>query len=295
MTKKCILKSVAVFLLVCGFGAAARCADLKDPKVIIKKSQDYVLSADSFSYAIKGEGWDLNAADTAKRTSVVAGEAASKFKAVSNLAKDVKEDADKDKEKPQVEYKRYHCEYKFKKPYLLQMHVIMSEYVPKLIWDSLMTYRPDKDPAVFWFKPKISPFAIKRAIDSESGDFLYAVMVINYAMMDAMSKDTKPVFKGTAKVGDKDTYVIEFAFDRSKKFKPENVDFKKWGIPKEAQKKFGDEVNAYKTSTESRVVFYFDKETLLILQRESYDMENKLLGKKVWYDIKVNTLSENDF
>ncbi len=113
--------------------------------------------------------------------------------------------------------------------------------------------------------------------------------------MDAMSKDTKPVFKGTAKVDNKDTYVVEFPFDKSKKFKPQTVDFKKWGIPKVAQKKFSDEVNAYKTSTESKVVLYFDKDTLLILQRESYDMENKLLGKKVWYDIKVNTLSENDF
>jgi hypothetical protein len=215
---------------------------------------------------------------------------------VKDLAGDVKKDAEKDKKETKPIYRRYECVYKFKKPYLLQMHVIMSDYVPKIIYGSIMTYRPDKDPEVFWFKPKISPMAIKRPIDSESGDLLYSVIMLNYAIMDAMSKDVKPVFKGVAKVGDRDAYMVEFSLDKAKKkYKARPVDFKKWGIPKEAQKKFGDEVTGYTTNTENRLVFYFDKDTMLITQRDSYDMDNKLLSKKVWRDIKVNELTEKDF
>jgi len=276
--------------------AGARGADLKDAKQIIKKSEAYALSIDSYSYLVKGEGWDLNAAETAKRTSVVAGEASQKFGAVKDLAGDIKKDADNDKGKSEPVFKRYKVLYKFKKPYLLQMNVIMSEYVPKIIYGSLMTYRPDNDPEVFWFKPKISPMAIKRPINSESGDMLYAVMSLNYAMIEAMSKDAKPVFKGIAKVNDRDAYKVEFVFDmEKKKHKPYAVNFKKFGIPKEAQKKYEDEVNGYENDPTKSVMFYFDKETLLITQRETFDEEGKLLGRKIWSDIKVNELTEKDF
>jgi hypothetical protein len=284
----------ALTLLVCIFTAVPRGAELKDPKEIIKKSQDYALSIDSYSYTVYGEGWDMNPADNAKRTSAAAGEA-QKFGRVAGVAGDIKEDAEKNKDAEKPVYKRYKCEYKFKKPYLLQMKVIKSDYVPQIVFGSLLTYRPDNDPKVWWFKPRISPIAIKRDIASESGDLLYSVIALNYAMMDAMSKDTAPVFKGEGKMAGRDSYMIEFKFDKDKKLKPHGVDFKKFGIPKEAQDQFEKEVNGYTDGKTGRIVFYFDKETLLVVGRESFDPDDKKLGLKQWKEIKVNNLTEKDF
>jgi hypothetical protein len=300
MIKRPFIRIIAVAAFAGVFAACVHAADLKDPNEIIKKSQTYALSLDSYSFVVRGEGWDLNPEANAKRQSAAAGAAGKKFGSVKSLAGDIKKDADKNQANTKPIYRRYECVYKFKKPYLLQMHVNMSDYVPKIIYGSNMTYRPDQDPKVWWFKPRISPIAISRPIDSESGDMLYSVLVLNNAMIEAMSKDAKPVFKGTAKVadkvGDRDAYVVEFFFDKAKKkLKPHAVDVKKWGIAADAQKKFADEVNGYVFDTVNRIVFYFDKNSLLVIQRESYGMDNKMINRKVWREIKVNNLTEKDF
>ena len=285
---------MAAFVITALFCAAPVCADLKDPNQIIQKSQDYALSLDSYSYHIFGEGWDMNPEENAKRTAVTAGDTLKQFKQVEGIAGDIKKDAESGKNDKPV-YRKYECEFKFKKPYLLQMLAIMSDYIPKIIYGSLMTYRPDKNPKVWWFKPKAIPVAVKRDINSESGDFLYSVITINYAIIEAVGAYIKPVLKGVSKMGGRDAYMIEFKFEKGKKYNPVKVDFKKWGIPKEAQKQFEKEVNGSLTGPKGKLVFYFDKQSMLIIARETFDFDGKRLSVKQWKDIKVNHLTEKDF
>ncbi|MEW6202596.1 MAG: hypothetical protein AB1546_11500 [bacterium] len=292
--KNSVKTATAAFFITALFCAAAVCADMKDPNQIIKKSQDYMLSLDSYSYRIFGEGWDMNPEEIAKRTADTAGDASKQFSQVEDIAGGIKKDAESGENNKPI-YRKYECEFKFKKPYLLQMHVIMSDYVPKIIYGSVMTYRPDNNPKVWWFKPKPIPFAVKRDVNSESGDFLYSVITINYAIIEAVSTYIKPSLKGVSKMGGRDAYNIEFKFEKGKKYNPVKVDFKKWGIPKEAQKQFEKEVNGSLTDPKGKLVFYFDKQSMLIIARETFDFDGKQLNLKQWKDIKVNHLSEKDF
>jgi hypothetical protein len=102
---------------------------------------------------------------------------------------------------------------------------------------SLMTYRPDQDPKVWWFKPRFSLIAIKRDISGESGDMLYSVIPLNYALMEAMKNDTKPVFKGVTKVNGRDAYSVEFTLPKSK-MKPQDTVYRKSGINPSYRKRF---------------------------------------------------------
>ncbi|HOO56193.1 MAG TPA: hypothetical protein PLN69_05170 [bacterium] len=269
--------------------------DISKPEEIIQKSFEYAMSLDSYSYLVLGEGWDMNPSDTANRTAVVAGEAATSFKSVSGMAKDIKESAEENSEEAKPEYKKYKCGVKFKKPFLLQMKVIMSEYVPQIIYGSLMTYRPDKNPDIFWFKPKISPMAIKRDINSESGDLLYSMMQHNYAIMESMSLNAEPALTGTKEYEGKELYQVEWAFKPDTEFKSLDVDFDKYMIHEAARTRFQNSANSYIKDDIGKMVYYFDKDNLLVVMREVYNHDGSFRSRKQWKDLKINHLKEKDF
>ncbi len=293
--KRTITRIILIAATLCIPLACIGAADLKDPKVILKKSREYVLSLESFEYNNVGEGWDTNPEASAQRVSASADEAAKKFGSVANVAKDVKKEADNADTSKWVK-KRYETINRFKKPYLVQSKCVMSDYTPKIIWDSILTYRPDKDPGIFYFKPKISPVGIKRDITSESGGLPAQVFFTDYAILDVLSKNLKPTFLGTKKIGDKSTYAIAFTFPKDHKFKNMKIDSKKWGVPKEAQPIFEKEVTNNLTDKYiAKSIFYFDKTTLLAIVREDYLADGKLLRRREWSRIKVNSLTDKDF
>lgn len=292
MTRKLTRISAAVLMSLV-FALSARAADLKDPNEIIKKSWAKISSLNSYSYSIWAEGWETNMADIQKRNQSAAGEAASKFGGrAAASAKEVTADPNKWK------YMKYHTTMKFMKPYLLQMNVVQSDYVPKVIYGSLMTYRPDQDPNVFWIKLRFSPIALKRDIKSESGNILYSTVNMQFIMMDGLGQDTKPVLRGIEKVQGHDAYAVAFEFKKGQLPKKHPVNFNKWGsaIPKQVRFALEKESNFYPDLKDvSRVVYFFDKETLWLVGTEYYNVDGKKIFRKEWRDIKENSLSDRDF
>lgn len=295
--KKTLMRGLFAAMALCLPVAAAQGADLKDPKQIVQKSEDYMLSLNSYSYTVNAEGWDTNPGESAKRVSSTADSAGKQFGNVAVVTKEAnnaKKDAGKTDTSKWV-YKKYNVENRFMKPYLIRSFVVMSEYTPEIIWGSVLTYRPDKNPKVFWIKPKISPTPIKRDITTESGKLPAVNLYLEYAILDGLGKSLKPALKGSKKIAGADNYMVEWVIPKGK-LKAPAVDFKKWGTPKEGQKDFTDEVGKYFTDKNiARTVYYFDKKSFLPLMREDYQTNGKLLRRLLWTKISVNNLTVKDF
>mgnify|MGYP000921238730 CR=1 FL=1 len=281
----------AALVMFCAMAAVAHAADLKDPNVIIKKSWAKISSLKSYSYVVWGEGWESDLSDIEKRTKNVSSEVGDKYgsKMASKGA-----DAPKNTGKPKK--MGYHVTFKYMKPYLSQMIVDQSDYVPKIIYGSILTYRPDKDASSFTVKPKISPMPIKRDIGSESGTLLYSSMHMQFIKMELMGMDIKPVFKGVKKFEGKDCYVVAYVVPKGKKLKEHKVDFKKWkDIPFEARPLIVKEAKGLLDKPFSSKLYYFDKSTLWLVGIEEFDAAGKLRYSNWWRNIKENTLSDKDF
>jgi hypothetical protein len=291
----CMMPFLLIMVLASGFSSVTMSqADLNDPREIISKSRTHVMSLESYSVVIKSEGWDFIPGTNAKRLINAAGDIAKNYNRVSNIADSIIHNARESGDGKPI-YKKHVFVFKFKKPYLLQMMVVQSDYVPKITWGSLLTYIPEANPNVFYFKPSMIPFAIKRNIGSESGNLLYSMIIQNNVMMDNMCQDTIPVLKGLSKIGGRNAYIIEFSFPREIKLKAHPINFEKWGIPTIARKQFGYEVNSYTSGNYSRIVFFIDKENYLVLARNYYGLDGKLISHREWSDFKLNSLTEKDF
>jgi len=288
---KRLVRYAAVLVSIIVSCAAVRAADLKNPNEIIAQSLKHIDSLESYSFTVWGKGIEKDLSDLEARTKNVKGDVADKYgKGMANKAAD----APKDTGEPRK--MGYHVSVKFMKPYLIQMKVDQSDYVPKIIYGSLMTYRPDNDPNVFWFKPKISPAAIKREVASESGTLLYSSMHMDFIMMELLAKDAKPVLKGTKKVDDLECYDVAFEFPGGKGIKKYDVDFGKWKeIPKEARPTVNKQAKSIFEKPVSSMHYLFDKKTLWLVGTEEYEPDGSLKYKKWWRDIKENHLSKKDF
>lgn len=286
-----ITRSAMVLLVLCAIAGAARAADLKDPNQIIKKSWEHISSLNSYSYDIWGEGWEKDLSDIQNRTKNVAGEVADKYG--NKLASNAK-DAPKSSAKPKK--MGYHVKYRFMKPYLLQMVVTQSDYVPKIIYGSVMTYRPDKDATIFFFKPKYSLVSIKRGIETESGTLLQSTMDMEFIEIEGLSKDAKPVLKGVKNFDGKDCYDIAFDYTAKKLPKGHAVDYKKWNsIPKEIRFAITKQAMDIDGKEVTSLHYLFDKKTLWLVGTEEYDMDGKLKYTKWFRNITENDQKEGDF
>jgi hypothetical protein len=280
-----------VFFSLCYFSISTRGTVLNDPKEIIMQSREYALSLDSYRYIVEGDICGVDTAEKAKRMASMDFSAGGDNKknnddenASKNSVSNVKESV----------CMHFLMEYKFKKPYLLQMRIIKAENVPKMFYGSKITYRPDKDPDVLWLKPRISPITVKRNATGESGALFYSTMNVLYDQMEILNDNGQPILKGLKKVRGRDTYIIEWQFPEEKKIETSPINFEKTGVPKVARNKYTDEVNAL-FGQARKIIYYFDKDTMLIVAREVFDYDGKLFDKKEWRDIEVNNLSEKDF
>lgn len=278
-----------VLVCVAFFASAALGAgELKDPKQIIAKSKEKTLSYDSYSFTFIKQGWDFEMEKTAEQTKALSGEASK-----SVLTK--KFTGDVDKVDTKAKYMKYNCDVKFKKPYLESMYIRQSDYLPSVLQQSTMTYRPDKDDKVFYVKAKYVPMGIKRGTETTSGNFFYSTMPMNYMKIDSLMKNIKPVLAGIEKIDGKDAYKIVFDFPKDKKIKTDPVNYDTWGIPKPVQWRFKDEIDEYSRGNISKVIYYFDVETLNMVQSDCLQANGKEYFHKEWKNWKVNNLKESDF
>ncbi len=285
LKKKILWVTVCVSLFV---NAAVFGAQLKDPKEIIEKAKARSLGLDSYSFSMYKEGWDFEMEKTAESTKQLTGEAKGSFiaKKYADNVKSVDSGA---------KYMKYEMDYKFKKPFLVQMYVKKSDYLPSVLQQSTYTYRPDKDDKVFWVKAKYVPMGIKRGTDTVSGNFFYSTMHMNYMKMDNLMKEIKPVLEGIEKVKDKEAYKIVFNFPKDKKIKTAPVNYDKWGIPKPVQWRFKDEIDEFSRGNISKVVYFFDVETLDLVASDCFQANGEKYFHKEWTNIKTNNLTEDDF
>jgi hypothetical protein len=287
MLKKRVLGVAAclvMFANVYAFGAAK----LKDPVEIIKKAKAHVMSLDSYSFNMVKDGWDFEMEKTAEATNSVSGEAKNNVFA-KKYTKDVKSVDVKPK------FMKYNINFKFMKPYLVQMFIKQSDYLPSMLQQSTMTYNPNKDDKVFYVKAKYVPMGIKRGTETVSGNFFYTTYDINYMKMESLMKTIKPVLEGTVKVNGREAYKIVFNFPKDKKIKNYPPNYSEWGVPKPTQWRFDAEIDEFSRGNISKLVNYFDVETLDLVQSDCFQANGESYFHKEWKDIKVNNLKESDF
>jgi hypothetical protein len=184
--------------------------------------------------------------------------------------------------------------YKFMKPYLCQMVIVHSDFTPKFMDGAMLTYRPDKDPKVFWAKLKFSPVALKRPIISESGGFLSGNWTMTLIVMNHHRQNGVMKLAGREKFDGRDTYLLRFLFPSHDNIKPYKVDPVKWQVPVEMFSKVKEQLESLEKEKQSEVTYWIDAERFIILKTQ-----NKVAGKVHWTetfrDIKINHLTEKDF
>jgi hypothetical protein len=281
---------VAVFV-VAALCVTALGQQIKDPKQIISKARERLLGLESYSYTIYKEGWDFEMEKTAEATKDVAGDAKSNPIAGKYADKVGEVDASKPK------WMTYDSDYKFMKPYLVQMTINKSDYVPSMLQGATMTYRPDKIKKgnYFYVKPKISPIGIKRGTETVSGNFFYSTWYINYMKLDMLVKQFPPKLEGTKKIEGRDAYQIVFAIPKGKKIETYPVDYNAWGIPEPIQWRFKDEIGEFSRGNISKIIYFFDVKTLDLVCTDVYQANGEVYYHRVWRNIKVNNLTKDDF
>lgn len=184
--------------------------------------------------------------------------------------------------------------YKFMKPYLCQMVILHSDYTPKILDGAMLTYRPDKNPNVFWAKMKYSPIAIKRSIKSESGGFLSGNWTMTLIGMYHHRLNGTMELAGREKLDGRDAYILKFSFPDHENLKIHKVDIVKWQVPVEIAFKIKDQLDTLGKEKQTEFTYWIDAERFIILKTR-----NKIAGEVHWTetfeDIKLNHLTEKDF
>lgn len=205
----------------------------------------------------------------------------------------LKEQADDEPEEKPVLKKSCYT-YEFMKPYLCQMVILHSDFTPGILDGSMLTYRPDKNPDVFWAKLKYSPIAIKRSIKSESGGFLSGNWTMTLIGMHHHRLNGTMELAGREKIDGRDTYVLKFSFPDHENLKIYKVDIGKWQIPVEIVFKIKEQLDTLGKEKQTEFTYWIDAERFIILKTQ-----NKIAGEVHWTetfkDIKMNHLTEEDF
>lgn len=183
-------------------------------------------------------------------------------------------------------------DYKFKKPYLCQMTIIHSDFTPAMLNGAMLTYRPDKNPKVFWVKLKYSPIAMKRAVASESGGFLSGNWTMALIVMNNYRVNGAMTLAGREKIDGRDAYLLRFTLQSHDKIY--KVNLADWQAPPEIAFKLKEQLDTLKKEKHSEATYWIDAEQFVIVKTQ-----NKIAGKVHWSetytDIKLNTLTEKDF
>jgi len=285
MLKKCAVSAV-VFALAAGISLGVRAAgeDAGQAKKLLQEVLDAYEDIDSHSYTWRAEGMDTF---TKERQKQMTGN-------YDSLAKraGVKHDVD---EEPKLTRGKYEIE--FMKPYLQQMKVIRSDFTPKIVWGTLITYRSDKNQDIWWAKPKISPIAIKRSVkDDDAGGALTSnwtstlLGMIFYAHNASLSVQPDAEFDG------RPCHLLRYVFDWEGK--PEldrnKPPFDKFQVPSPIQRIMWDGMLEIEDQKITRIDYFIDREKLVVLQTEKY-INGEFHWRNSFVDIEINTLTEKDF
>ncbi len=295
--KKLCLNSLTLLLitLFIVFNLSAS-TELPKPEQLLKELNTALKNIESYSYTIYQEGWDVFTKESEKKArEEYSKEAEKKYSKAADKYRDTAESQlPEEKEKPI--FKKSIMEYKFMKPYLLQMTVIDSDYVPDFLNNSKLTYRPDNDPKVVWFKFKYLPFALKRDVEGEYGSFFTANWQIALMILDYYSKNAEIKVEGIEDYKGNEAYKVVFTFNVKTEadVKKYEIDYKKWGIPIETKYKVDKTLEVLPRQKFSSITYWIDVKRKIILGREEY-IGGKLHWREWYENIKLNHLTKKDF
>jgi len=285
---------VALSIAFCANGATVKTAPAKktiapvpadnQAKDVLNKLIASIKSLESYKFTAFLEGMDTFTKDRQKD---MVGDYKSLAKK-TNTSVEVEEKA---------QMKRGLYEVKFMKPYLNQMKVVKSDFVPKLIYGTLITYRADKDPEVWWAKPKISPIAIKRSVEKDDSagaitmNWYNVLLHLMYYSTNAdLSLQPETVYE------ERPCYVLRVTFDWNKrpKWNHKKPDFAEFGIPGPIQEVLWKDMLEIERQKFTYIDYFIDKERLIPLKTEEY-VEGKFHWRTMFRDIAIGGLTADDF
>jgi len=257
---------------------------IKDPEELFKKVVSTYQALKSYEFVNYKKGYDTFSKERETETKGTYGEVGKK------IGKKV--EMNEVSQKPQIKEGVY--EVRFKKPFLLQMKIIKSDFCPSVVYGTVITYRPDKDPNVWWAKLKYMPVAMKRSVKKDdSGGFFSMGWAFSIINMHNQKKNGIMKIKGMEKVQGRDCYLLEFTFD-PKRVKPYQPNLKEWGVPAALESELNNTIRGLKKQKTSSVKYWIDAQRFLILKSEEY-VRGKFHWQDEYRDIKLNHLSAEDF
>jgi len=192
------------------------------------------------------------------------------------------------------EFKKGIYGYKFLKPFNIQMALVESDYVPSILNNSVLTYRPDKNPKTFKFYPRASSFSLTRSIYEESGNFLTMNWTVDLLMMQLQHENGTLRLAEKEKVDGRDCYVLEFSFKKDREPFIIKQNLKSHGIPVDINPQICISLFDFIKKKLSKVKYWIDNNKFIIVKIEEY-IDDKFYSSKEYRNIKINNLSLEDF
>ncbi len=273
--------AAAMFALILG----AMPADSQDltPQQILDRAITGYENVESHSYTWYAEGMDTFSKDRQKEI-----QSSNQKYAKKAGAEEVEEEA---------KLVRGKYEMKFMKPYLAQMRLVKSDFVPKIGWGMLLTYRSDTNPDVWWAKPKISPMAVKRSVaDDDAAGSITSNWTVVFLYMLYYSQNAEMTLQPDAEADGHDCYVIRYNFDWEKRpeWDHKKPDFGKFGVPEQIETLIWKDMLNIEEQKFSYIDYYIDKEKFWPRKTEEY-INGKFHWRNTLADAKVNDLTVKDF
>jgi hypothetical protein len=195
------------------------------------------------------------------------------------------------------QFKKGVYQYKFLKPFIIQMSLVDTDYIPSILNNSVMVYRPDENPKVFRFYPRSSSyFSLSRSIFDESGGFLtmnWTTDIIKMKLLHERGKLQKNA--GKESIDGRSCYTLEFSsFDREAGKEIIGRNLQSFHVPLAIYPQLHNTIVGVLEKNFSKVKYWIDAEKLVIVKVEEY-INGQLYSSKVYKDIKINNLSLKDF
>lgn len=200
------------------------------------------------------------------------------------------------------EFKRGLYDIKFKKPYLIQMTVVKSDFIPaaarSLLKGVLLTYRSDKYQDVWWAKPKFSPIALKKSVEKDdaagalTSSWSSALLNMLYYESNSSGLSMRPddEFDG------RKCKVVRLTYDWTKKPKWNRVKppFSKFQVPAPIEKIIWSGMLDIEKQKYSHIDYFIDAEKNILLKTEEF-VEGEFHWRNAFSNIEMNTLKAEDF
>ncbi|MFH1539158.1 MAG: hypothetical protein ABIH66_09380 [bacterium] len=203
-------------------------------------------------------------------------------------------------EEPEIKRGLYEIE--FMKPYLVQMKVVKSDFIPKavrsFVFGTLVTYRSDKLVDVWWAKLKFSPIALKKSVEKDdaggalTSGWTNALLNLIYFSGNAAGLSMQP----DAEFDGRNCKVLRLTFDWEKtpEWNHEKPPFDKFQAPEQIEKIIWDGMLEVEQQKFDYIDYFIDAEKNILLKIEEY-IDGKLHWRNSFTDIELNTLTEEDF